>query len=414
MSKKLRNRFIALVCLLAFAGVGVLFYANWVVQKPFAIVLFLTDNLTTSTLAAARIYQNGAESRLNMEKLPNMGLITTYAADFAVSDTAAAATAIGTGQKVNNRSLGIDPSGKPLANLFDLARKHGRATGLISNAAISDTSPAAFYARTADPQDSQNIAAQLVDAGNIDVILGGGEADFLPEHKEGRRKDGRDLLLEMQRRNYDLVRTKSELESIPPWRAPRLLGLFSGGNLAFANEIQSAGSQPTLAEMVRAAIILLEYNRKGYLLVIDSSLAGKAASQNEGERMLRELLALDEAVASAINFAGENSLILVAGKQSIGGLRLNGYPFRNDKGVAVVGINSQGIPSLTWSTGPGTRAGSAETDNGHPANEPSAVPAPVAIGAAEDQIVAGAGAASREIQGFNDNTAIFRVISDNL
>jgi hypothetical protein len=50
MSKKLRNRFIALVCLLAFAGVGVLFYANWVVQKPFAIVLFLTDNLTTSTL----------------------------------------------------------------------------------------------------------------------------------------------------------------------------------------------------------------------------------------------------------------------------------------------------------------------------------------------------------------------------
>ena len=66
MSKKLRNRFIALVCLLAFAGVGVLFYANWVVQKPFAIVLFLTDNLTTSTLAAARIYQNGAESRLNV------------------------------------------------------------------------------------------------------------------------------------------------------------------------------------------------------------------------------------------------------------------------------------------------------------------------------------------------------------
>jgi alkaline phosphatase len=244
MSKKLRNRFIALVCLLAFAGVGVLFYANWVVQKPFAIVLFLTDNLTTSTLAAARIYQNGAESRLNVEKLPNMGLITTYAADFAVSDTAAAATAIATGQKVNNRSLGIDPSGKPLANLFDLARKHGRATGLISNAAISDTSPAAFYARTADPQDSQNIAAQLVDAGNIDVILGGGEADFLPEHKEGRRKDGRDLLLEMQRRNYDLVRTKSELESIPPRRAPRSLALF-GGNLAFANEINPRDrSQP--------------------------------------------------------------------------------------------------------------------------------------------------------------------------
>ena len=139
--------------------------------------------------------------------------------------------------------------------------------------------------------------------------------------------------------------------------------------------------------MVKTAIQLLQYNRKGYLLVVDCGLAGKAASQNEGERMLRELLALDEAVASAVSFAGENSLILVAGKQSVGGLRLNGYPFRNDKGVAVVGINSQGIPSLTWSTGPGTRAASAKTPTLPPANEPSAVPAPVAIGVAEDGIV---------------------------
>ena len=52
MSSKIRNRFIALGCLLAFVGLGVLFYVNWVVQKPFAIILFLTDNLPTSSLTA--------------------------------------------------------------------------------------------------------------------------------------------------------------------------------------------------------------------------------------------------------------------------------------------------------------------------------------------------------------------------
>jgi alkaline phosphatase len=374
----------------------------------------LTDNLTTSTLTAARIYQNGADSRLNLEKLPNLGLITTHAADFAVSDPAAAATAIAAGTKVNNRSLGVDSSGKPLVNLFDLARKHGRATGLITNAAIADTTPAAFYARSGNPQDSEAIAVQLVDAANIDVILGGGEADFLPEHKEGRRKDGRDLLLEMRRKGYDIALNKSEMENTPPWRAPKLLGIFSSGNLAFAGEIQSAGSQPALAGMVRLAIQLLQYNRKGYLLIVDCELAGKAASQNEGERMLRELLALDEAVASAVSFAGADSLILVVGKQSIGGLRLNGYPFRDDKGVAVVGINTQGIPSMTWSTGPGTPAGTVGTGDASLSSEPSAVPAPVAIGIAEDGIVAGAGEASEELQGFKDNTEIFRVISKNL
>jgi len=411
MSNKIRNRFIALGCFLAFIGLGILFYSNWVVQKPFAIILFLTDNLTTSTLTAARIYQNGADSRLNIEKLPHLGLITTHAADFAVSDPAAAATAIATGTKVNNRSVGVDTSGKPLVNLFDLARKHGRATGLVTNAAISDTTPAAFYARSGNPQDSETIATQLVDAANIDVMLGGGLADFLPEHKEGRRKDGRDLLLEMRRKGYDIAQNKSEMENTPSWRAPRLLGVFSSGNLAFADEIESAGSQPTLAGMVRLAIQLLQFNRKGYLLVVDCGLAGKAASQNEGERMLRELLALDEAVATALSFAGADSLVLVAGKQSIGGLRLNGYPFRDDKGVAVVGINTQGIPSMTWSTGPGTPA--AGTDAA-PAGEPSAVPAPVAIGVAEDGIVAGAGAGAEQLQGFKDNTDIFRVISTNL
>ena len=68
--------------------------SNWVVQKPFAIIFSLTDNLTTSTLTAARIYGNGADTRLNIENLPNLSLITTHAADFAVSDPAAAATAI--------------------------------------------------------------------------------------------------------------------------------------------------------------------------------------------------------------------------------------------------------------------------------------------------------------------------------
>jgi len=96
----------------------------------------------------------------------------------------------------------------------------------------------------------------------------------------------------------------------------------------------------------------------------------------------------------------------------VGGLRLNGYPFRDDKGVSVVGINSQGIPSMTWSTGPGTAAvGTGEVS---PASEPSAVPAPVAIGVAEDGIVAGVGPGSEQLQGFKDNTDVYRVISKNL
>jgi alkaline phosphatase len=126
--------------------------------------------------------------------------------------------------------------------IFSTGTQNGRATGAISTRCDFGHLARRFLCQNGRPQDSQNIAAQLVDAGNIDVILsGGGE---LPSRAQGGDARWRDLLLEMQRRNYDLVRTKSELESIPP-RAPRLPGSFRGQPLAFANEIQPRDrSQP--------------------------------------------------------------------------------------------------------------------------------------------------------------------------
>ncbi len=412
MSKKLRNRLLALFCLLVFLAGGVLFYVNWVVQKPFAIILFLSENLSPSVLTSARIYAGGADYRFELEKFPHLALLTTQANDFAVSDSAAAAGAVATGQKPNNRTLRLEASPAPLPTLLELARKSGRATGIVSNTSLTDATAAAFYARTSDPLDFQTIGLQLVESSDINVLLGGGAADFLPETKDGRRKDGRDLMLEMRNKGYDIVRNQQEMESTPLWRAPKVLGLFNMGQLAYADQVQVSASQPTLADLVLQAILLLQYNPKGYLLVVDAGLAGKAASQNAGERTLREIASLDQAVAVAKKFAGENALIVVAGKQTSGGLRLNGYSFRNDKGAAILGINAQGVPSLTWSTGPGS--GQTTTPTGISHSEPSAFATASSVGTAEDAVAVSTGPGSEELVGFRDNTDIFHVIKKGL
>lgn len=412
MSKKLRNRLLALGCLLVFLALGALFYVNWVVQRPFAIILFLSDNLTASALTPARNYEGGADHRLHIEKFPHLALLTTHANDFAVADTAAAASSVATGRKANNRSLGVDAGQTPLPTLLELARAHGRATGIVTNASLTDATAAAFYAKTSDPLDYEAIARQLVEQSDINVLLGGGLANFLPESKNGRRKDGRDLILEMRNKGFDIVRNTSELSNTPAWRAPKTLGLFTMGDLAFADEAAASGTQPSLAELVRQAIQMLQYNSKGYLLVVDAGLAGKASSQNAGERTLREILALDQAVAAAVNYAGEKALVIVAGKQSLGGLRLNGFPFRNDKGAGILGINAQGVPSLTWSTGPGS--GSTTSPSGVASTEPPAFKTAAAIGTAEDVIAVSAGPGSEELTGFKDNTDIFRLIQKGL
>jgi len=54
---KLRNQLLALACLLVFIAVGILYFRTWVVQKPFGIIVFLGDGLTSNTITTARLYE---------------------------------------------------------------------------------------------------------------------------------------------------------------------------------------------------------------------------------------------------------------------------------------------------------------------------------------------------------------------
>ena len=188
-----------------------------------------------------------------------------------------------------------------------------------------------------------------------------------------------------------------------------MLGLFSDGEMAYANEIAAGSEQPSLADMTRRAIQLLQWNTSGYLLIVDAGLMRTAARENHGERTLAETVELDRAIAVAGNYAGDNSTVLVVGNFGIGGLSLNGFPFRRDSGVALLGINSSGEPALTWATGPNgivTRSlppGSAPEDPTPPGEgpapasgqEPAAVYAPWARNTVDDVLAAGADLAQR-------------------
>jgi alkaline phosphatase len=426
---KWRNQLLALFCLVAFAAFGVFYFRHWVIQKPFGIILFIGEGLAPERLAATRVYVGGADEPLTLDSMPHLALLRNYSNDFAAPDQAAAGTALATGVKVNNRLIGIDGEGRHLRNLFDIARKAGRATGLVTNATITASTAAAFYAHTKDPSDRSDIARQLVEDSTIDLILGGGAADFLPTPKGGSRTDERDLLVEIRRNGFELVRSKAELEAVPAWRRAKLFGLFSNGELAYADQIEARSEQPGLSDMVRRAIELLQFNRTGYLLVVDVGLMRKAAEKNDGEHTLAETVELDRAVAVAQRYAGGKSAILVCGDVAIGGLSLNGYPFRKDRGIAVLGLNSAGDPWFSWATGPNgeksfgaAKLAAASQDSPKTGaspepkqlQEPAAVFAPSALETVNDVMALGTGPGTEVLSGAMDSTAIFKIIEANL
>src|SRR5215216_6072826 len=333
---KWRNQLLALFCLLAFAGLGVLYFQHWVIRKPFGIILFVGEGLSPARLAPTRVYAAGAGTRLNIDSMANAALLMNSSKDFA----APAATAIATGRRVNNRAVSINEDGKPIKSIVELAREHGRATGLLTDARLTDPTNAAFYAHPSYSSDNEKIAAEFVDRGNIDIAMGGGAAQFLPATKGGDRQDNRDLLLELRGNGFDVVRTRTELESIPAWRRPKLFGVFGGDDLAFANQVEERAQEPSLSDMVRRAIQLLQYNPGGYLLIVDAGLMRKAAQENNGERTLSQIVELDHAIGIARSYGGPKSTFFVGGGAAFGGMSLKGFPLGKEGGIALRGLNS--------------------------------------------------------------------------
>lgn len=410
-----RNHLLALALLALFAACGVLYFYRYAEQKPFGVILFVGEGVVSSKLAAARLYDGGADRRLAIDSLPNVALLSTHTADFAVPDAAAAASALACGVKVNHRALSTDPAGQTRETIFEIARRRGRATGLVTNARLTDPAPAAFYAHTADCRDRAALAVQLAEHARLDVILGGGSTDFVPEAAHGQRRDGRDLLKEMVNQGFTLVENGNGLQISQPWRSPRVLGFFGADVLPSSGGMpEPTGTGPTapsLSEMTRAAIESLQRRAGGYLLVVDAGLISRASQANDGERVMQGLLELDRAVAVALQYAGTKTLVLVAGGESTGGMTLNGYPLRQDHGVSLLGMNAEGLPSITWATGP---AGPQSSPGVSPATAPAAFYAPAGANVADSAVAAGFGPGSERLRGFLDNTFVFNLISAQL
>lgn len=395
---KLRNQLLALACLAAFIAFGVLYFRTWVAPKPFGIILFLSDSLSARQLTAARLYEGGADHRLALDGFPHAALLRNSARDFAVPDTAAAASAIATGQRGAHRQLALDVRGEALRTLAELARRHGRAVGVVTDGRLTNPAVAAFYAHAAESGNVAGVAEQFLAQDTLDVALGGGAGDFAPKALA-------------QRARTQVVTTKAALETATGFHEQRVVGLFAPGDLAHSDQIESGSEQPSLADMVRRAVEILQTSRSGYLLVVDAALITRAAERNEGERTLVESLAFDHAVATATRYAGERALIVAAGKHSIGGLTLNGFPLRQDHGIALLGINPAGYPALTWSTGPNGPQASPPPAARH---EPAAFAQPIALLVAEDMLALARGPGAEKLHGVIDATAIFALIRDAL
>lgn len=262
------------------------------------VILMIGDGNGLAQISSG-LFANGNE--LNLTQLRNIGLVKTQAADDFTTDSAAGATAYATGSKTNNRALGVDPSGKELANLPDILNSFGFNSGIITTDNLTGATPASFYAHHPERDDSEEIAAYLPKS-QLDLFIGGGKSNF-------------ELQLEnLKKEGFTIV---NNLEDFSPSK----IGYFSSQG-SLPKMLDGRGGY--LLNSTEFALEFLEKKDKPFFLMVEAANIDSGGHSNNSGMIVSEMLDFDMVIGKVIQYADQNpgTLVIITADHETGGVSI--------------------------------------------------------------------------------------------
>lgn len=297
-------------------------------SKPKNIVLLIGDGMGPQQVSLAESfaryskYSNYSHKSLNMVELNKtgaLGLSFTSPHGAIVTDSAASATHLATGELVLPEAVSVSVDGKNIKTILELAKAKGKATGVVTDTRVTHATPAAFVSHVTNRKMENEIAEQII-ALKPDITFGGGLRHFLPQSNEkSKRKDNRDLIAQAQKNGINVVYNKDDLAQAPVDKP--ILGLFSKSEMPYVLEYKNKNiSEPTLLEMTQKALDVLSQNPKGFFVMIEGGKIDWAGHANDAGTMLHELLHFDVVIDYVVKWAQKNkdTLVVLTGDHETG------------------------------------------------------------------------------------------------
>lgn len=337
------------------------------------VIIFIADGMGAKHLEAHENYTGSAPTfedwtRHWMTTYPEGGSYDPSQAwsDFeyvtqGATDSAAAATAMFTGEKTANQRISVTSEGSTrLFSLADKARALGKGVGTVTSVYLSHATPGAWYAHndsryngyaiadeglwgdpnaTGDPtSDARYAGGHGVSSPALDVIIGAGHpswngGDYVnPQIVDLlTQEDGfEDSFKFIQRTAGNSDGGSRLIDAAYDAQTSRLVGLFGGanGNLEYrlADGSGSDPENPTLAEMAAAATTVLDRNPRGFTLMIEAGAIDWASHQNNMDQMLGEMNDFNNAIQVVLdwindpsnNSSWQNTLVVITGDHETG------------------------------------------------------------------------------------------------
>lgn len=280
------------------------------------IIFLVSDGMSSGTLNMADILRRTKEGKgsnwLNLyrESKVTRALMDTASANSIITDSAAASSSWGSGHRVPNGSINVGANGENYQPILQKFKKAGKAVGVVTTVSVTHATPAGFCVNSLGRREEEQIAEKYASL-NFDVFLGGGQIYFDPS----KRDDKKDVYAMFKNANFNIVKTKKELENASNDKP--ILGVFANDALPYAIDLENdndlKGKIPTLAEMTRKAIQKLSTNRNGFVLQIEGGKVDWAAHANDSAALLYDQLDFDDAVSVAMEFANQdkNTLVII-------------------------------------------------------------------------------------------------------
>jgi len=280
------------------------------------VILIIGDGTGLAHVATTN-YLKYKNKRIAFFDMPVTGLVLTHTIDDLITDSAAGATAMATGYKTKNKMINTTPDGSEKTTITESVKQKGMSTGVVVTSHITDATPACFTSHNIHRDHHQAIAEQIINS-KVNVLMGGGMEYFIPANLEGsERTDNKNLIDSAIACGYNFVRDR---ESMMKSNSDNLLGIFSFGGLK-GNE-----SEPTLEEMTKKALSILEKNENGFFLMVEGSQIDWEAHSNNLEGVMNNVIELEKALISCLDFAkiDGKTLVIVTADHETGGLTLTG------------------------------------------------------------------------------------------
>ncbi len=320
-------------------------------DSPRNVIFFIGDGMGFEQVAAAGMYHAGSPGTLSFEAFPCCAEMTTRSANLPVTDSAASATAMATGHKVNNGiiSVALPGDGTELQTLLEIFRDQGKSTGLVTTTYMTHATPASFGAHEPSRNNLTEIAGDYLYQTSPNVLFGGGGNGMSAPAAVAA--------------GYTVVTDRSGMQALDTESVTMVSGQFGVGHMPY--EYDGLGSLPHLSEMTATALEILDNDPDGFFLMVEGGRIDSAGHANDVQRNVLETIEFANAVTTAIGWASAraDTLILVTADHETGGLTVlqnNGMGVLPTVSWLTTGHTGATVPVYAWGYNAALVAGSMD------------------------------------------------------